>query len=402
MHMTVAAVFLSSGRVFSLPLFGSHGSAEGDTRLTGWLAWQDDSLDRMTHLTGWLTWQDHSWPCPLPFVLHQKAVFGWDWFCILCVGLLDRVEPCDGGHSLSSGPLLPHAEPRHHTPAERSLWPPEPQQVAGVRDDGRWVVGVWFWVQQQWMSNRRFREITGKDNLTVFSYSGRVKSPEWKWQRRRANLRHFEIIRHGPVIIYTRLPAGGTYCPICPFPASSECLTGISDAFSAFCLQVSLIFPTCSLYPQQKPAYSALHPQAWTCMYRSMLKGSYWVQSPGFPKIIYCRQHVYQNMAFWSKAAMQSVSESSIHLSFQASALFVLSSSIKSLYPKFQKTNISLSNHILTNWNIHTVQRKWRSSLPFLELSLFLNRFQFGHFPRQLRWSSQNKGLVPQVAWAQP
>jgi len=111
--------------------------------------------------------------------------------------------------------------------------------------------------------------------LTVFSYSGRVKSPEWRWQRRRADLRHFEIFRHGPIIIYTRLPAGGTYYPICTFPASSECLIGISDAFSAFCLRVSVIFPTCSLYPQQKRAYSALHPQfvlccltsteAWTC-----------------------------------------------------------------------------------------------------------------------------------------
>ena len=28
--------------------------------------------------------------------------------------------------------------------------------------------------------NRRFPEITGEDNLTVFSYSWRVKSPEWK------------------------------------------------------------------------------------------------------------------------------------------------------------------------------------------------------------------------------
>ena len=28
--------------------------------------------------------------------------------------------------------------------------------------------------------NRRFLEIAGKDNLTVFSYSGRVKSPEWR------------------------------------------------------------------------------------------------------------------------------------------------------------------------------------------------------------------------------
>ena len=66
--------------------------------------------------------------------------------------------------------------------------------------------------------NRRFPEITGEDNLeitdednlTVFSYSGRVKSLEWRWQRRRAELRHFEIFRHGPIIIYTRLPAGGT------------------------------------------------------------------------------------------------------------------------------------------------------------------------------------------------
>ena len=49
--------------------------------------------------------------------------------------------------------------------------------------------------------NRRFPEITGEDNLTVFSYSGRVKSPEWRWQRRRAGLRHFEIFRHGPIIL---------------------------------------------------------------------------------------------------------------------------------------------------------------------------------------------------------
>ena len=72
--------------------------------------------------------------------------------------------------------------------------------------------------------------------MTVFSYSGRVKSPEWRWQRRRADLRHFEIFRHGFIIIYTRLPAGGTYYPICTFPASSECLTSISDAFFFFCL----------------------------------------------------------------------------------------------------------------------------------------------------------------------
>ena len=81
---------------------------------------------------------------------------------------------------------------------------------------------------------RRFPEITGEDNLTVFYYSGRVKSPELRWHRRRADLRHFEIFRNGPIIIYTRLPAGGTYYPICTFPASTDCLIGISDAFSVF------------------------------------------------------------------------------------------------------------------------------------------------------------------------
>ena len=112
--------------------------------------------------------------------------------------------------------------------------------------------------------NRRFPEITGKDNLTVFSYSGRVKSPEWRRQLRRADLRQFQILSYGPIIIYTRLPAGGTLLPICTFPTNSERLIGISDAFFAFCLRVSVILPTCSLYPQQKRAYSALHPQVWT------------------------------------------------------------------------------------------------------------------------------------------
>ena len=82
--------------------------------------------------------------------------------------------------------------------------------------------------------NRPFPEITGEDNLAVFSYSGRVKSPEWRRQWRRADLRQFQIFRHGPIIIYTRLPAGGTYYPICMFPTNSERLIGISDAFSAF------------------------------------------------------------------------------------------------------------------------------------------------------------------------
>ena len=100
-----------------------------------------------------------------------------------------------------------------------------------------------------------------------------MKSPEWRWQRRRADLRRFEIFRRGPIIIYTKLPAGGTYYPICMFPASSECLIGISDAFSAFCLRVSVIFPTCSLYKsvptlhytrRHGPIYTGPCPKALT------------------------------------------------------------------------------------------------------------------------------------------
>ena len=54
---------------------------------------------------------------------------------------------------------------------------------------------------------------------------------------------------------------------MCMFPMNSKCFISISDAFSAFCLRVFIIFPMCSLYPQQKHAYSVLHPQAWTYIY---------------------------------------------------------------------------------------------------------------------------------------
>ena len=38
--------------------------------------------------------------------------------------------------------------------------------------------------------------------MTVFSDSGSVKSLEMRQQQRRANLQHFYIFRHGPIIIY--------------------------------------------------------------------------------------------------------------------------------------------------------------------------------------------------------
>ena len=137
------------------------------------------------------------------------------------------------------------------------------------------------------LTNRRFLEITGKDNLTVFSYSGRVKFPEWRRHLRRADLRQFSIFRHEHVIVYARLSAVGTYYPICMLPMNNEHLIGISDAFSAFCLRVSVIFSMCSLYPQQKHAYSALHPRYTRNHVQAMPGGIYRVQSPGFPKVVY-------------------------------------------------------------------------------------------------------------------
>ena len=86
------------------------------------------------------------------------------------------------------------------------------------------------------------------------------------------------IFRHWPIIVYTRLPAGGTYYPICMFPTISKCLIGTSDAFSAFGIFMPFLpsafpmpflpfvsgYPSSSprahrVYPQQKRAYSALH-----------------------------------------------------------------------------------------------------------------------------------------------
>ena len=125
---------------------------------------------------------------------------------------------------------------------------------------------IYIYCKVSWQSNsdhfanRQFPEITGKDNLTVFSYSGRVKSPEWRWQQRRANLRHVEIFSHGPIITYTRLPAGGTYYPICMFSMNSERLIGISDAFSAFVYGYPLSCPRAHCTPNKSvPALRYTH-----------------------------------------------------------------------------------------------------------------------------------------------
>ena len=114
--------------------------------------------------------------------------------------------------------------------------------VRVVRCSTSWFCKRLWLLMQRLFWNRRFPEVTGEDNLTGFSYSGRVKSPEWRWQRRRADLWHFEIFRHGPIIIYTRLPAGGTYYPICTFP--------MSGVWSAFLM---LFLPFVYKYPSSCP-----------------------------------------------------------------------------------------------------------------------------------------------------
>ena len=124
----------------------------------------------------------------------------------------------------------------------------------------------------------------------MFSYSGRVKSPEWRRQLRRADLGQFQIFRHGPVIIYTRLPAGGTYYPICMFPTNSERLIGISDAFSAFVYGYPSSCPRAHCTPNKSVPTLRYTRRPAPVYMQAMPVGTYRVQSPGFPKIVYSRE----------------------------------------------------------------------------------------------------------------
>ena len=76
--------------------------------------------------------------------------------------------------------------------SEGYWWGLRSQKVVAVTLVERWVASEKILAGSEIPGhNRRFPEITGKDNLTVFSYSGRVKSPEWRRQLRRADLRQF-------------------------------------------------------------------------------------------------------------------------------------------------------------------------------------------------------------------
>ena len=88
--------------------------------------------------------------------------------------------------------------------------------------------------------------------------------------------------------MYTRLPAEETYYPICMFPTNSERLIGISDAFSAFVYGYPSSCPRAHCTPNKSVTtlrYTRRHGPVYI---QAMPVGTYRVQSPGFPKIVYC------------------------------------------------------------------------------------------------------------------
>ena len=85
------------------------------------------------------------------------------------------------------------------------------------------------------------------------------------------------------IMIYTRLLAGGTYYPICMFPTA---LIGISDAFSAFVYGVRHLAHMLTV-PPTKAWLLCATPAGMDLYIQAMPVGAYWVQSPGFPKIVW-------------------------------------------------------------------------------------------------------------------
>ena len=112
------------------------------------------------------------------------------------------------------------------------------------------------------------------------------------------------IFRHGPIIIYTRLPAGGTYYPICMFPTNGEYLIAFLLHFLPSVYGYLSSCPRAHCTPPKKRAYSALHPQACTYICSSTPISTYQVQSLGFLKIVYSLQEKsYQS---WVRAVQAS------------------------------------------------------------------------------------------------
>ena len=79
----------------------------------------------------------------------------------------------------------------------------------------------------------------------------------------------------------------GTYYPICMSPTNSERLIGISDAFSAFVYGYLSSCPRAQCTPNKSVTtlrYTRRHGPVYI---QAMPVGTYRVQSPGFPKIVY-------------------------------------------------------------------------------------------------------------------
>ena len=115
------------------------------------------------------------------------------------------------------------------------------------------------------LKNRWFPEITSEDNLTVFL----LRESEVPWMEVATEKSQSVSLWDLQAMTFYNLyhtTSWGNLLSDLHIP-HEQCLIGISDAFSAFCLWVSVIFHMCSLCPQQERAYSVLHPQAWTYIY---------------------------------------------------------------------------------------------------------------------------------------
>ena len=114
---------------------------------------------------------------------HVQMPFRWQLALVLATGAVCRFRQDSRNISTLKRKQLPplHASFSKPNNRGRSPHPPPPPTHPPIPPSP---------------TNWRFPEITGEDNLTVFSYSGRMKSLEWRRQRRRADLRQFQIFRH--------------------------------------------------------------------------------------------------------------------------------------------------------------------------------------------------------------
>ena len=115
------------------------------------------------------------------------------------------------------------------------------------------------------LTNRRFPEVTGKDNLTSVFLRRESEVP---WMEAASERSRSAAVLDLQAWTYYSLYYTTSWGNLLSDPHAPHELWTLDRhfwcLFSVFCLRVSVIFPTCSLYPQQKRAYSVLHLQAYT------------------------------------------------------------------------------------------------------------------------------------------